>query len=568
MLNIFFASLTSSVILFGFGIIFNYLFLNDEDNHQRNIYETGIFGIIFLSFFALFLNFFLPINKLVGSIISIVSTMSFFYFIYLYKKKLDLIFIILIASFVSFTLITLSNINRPDAGLYHLPFVSLLHESKIIIGSVNIHHRFGHISIIQYLSAIHNNYIFKTEFINVPLASIFSFYIIFIFKKFFDNLRKNDFSKIFINFLIIIFSFYAFNRYGNYGNDAPVHIFFFILIIFFLEINNLKEIQLNEFYKIVILSLFLITLKPFMVIVLLLPLILFYLNEKKLFLIKKKQFFICLFLISIWFLKNILISGCLIYPLNKSCIKSLIYFDEKNTLTRSYEGEAWSKGVPDSKEKFSSHKEYIKKFNWLPTWKENHLKKIVEKILPYLILLFLILIIVILRKIHFRENFNKSSIDEKDYILLFFSFYCCAIWFLKFPLYRFGMSFIFIFITLLFIFLLKKMENFNNFKFYNFIFTTLIIVGILGFLGKNFYRIVNKFDKKYNNYPWPKIYTLSDTKENILPNYKKIVDEKNQTLFYYSNGVECMYSKAPCSNYSNPKLKLITKYGYKIYYKD
>ena len=568
MLNIFFASLTSSVILFGFGIIFNYLFLNDEDNHQSNIYETGIFGIIFLSFFALFLNFFLPINKLVGSIISIVSTMSFFYFIYLYKKKLDLIFIILIASFVSFTLITLSNINRPDAGLYHLPFVSLLHESKIIIGSVNIHHRFGHISIIQYLSAIHNNYIFKTEFINVPLASIFSFYIIFIFKKFFDNLRKNDFGKIFINFLIIIFSFYAFNRYGNYGNDAPVHIFFFILIIFFLEINNLKEIQLNEFYKIVILSLFLITLKPFMVIVLLLPLILFYLNEKKLFWIKKKQFFICLFLISIWFLKNILISGCLIYPLNKSCIKSLIYFDEKNTLTRSYEGEAWSKGVPDSKGKFSSHKEYIKKFNWLPTWKENHLKKIVEKILPYLILLFLILIIVILRKIYFRENSNKSSIDEKDYILLFFSFYCCAIWFLKFPLYRFGMSFIFIFITLLFIFLLKKMENFNNFKFYNFIFTTLIIVGVLGFLGKNFYRIVNKFDKKYNNYPWPKIYTLSDTKENILPNYKKIVDEKNQTLFYYSNGVECMYSKAPCSNYSNPKLKLITKYGYKIYYKD
>ncbi len=96
----------------------------------------------------------------------------------------------------------------------------------------------------------------------------------------------------------------------------------------------------------------------------------------------------------------------------------------------------------------------------------------------------------------------------------------------------------------------------------------MIIVGVLGFLGKNFYRIINKFDKKYNNYPWPKIYTLSDTKENIFPNYKEIVDDKNQTLFYYSNGVECMYSKAPCSNYSNPKLKLITKYGYKIYYKD
>ena len=108
------------------------------------------------------------------------------------------------------------------------------------------------------------------------------------------------------------------------------------------------------------------------------------------------------------------------------------------------------------KKNFSSQKEYNKSFNWLPTWKENHLKKIIEKILPYLILLFLILIIVILRKVYFRENSSKSSIDEKDYILLFFSFFCCVIWFLKFPLYRFGMSFIFIFLTSLFIFLLKK----------------------------------------------------------------------------------------------------------------
>ena len=46
--------------------------------------------------------------------------------------------------------------------------------------------------------------------------------------------------------------------------------------------------------------------------------------------------------------------------------------------------------------------------------------------------LFLILIAVILRKIHFRENSNRSFIDEKDYILLFFSFYCCVICILSF----------------------------------------------------------------------------------------------------------------------------------------
>ena len=89
---------------------------------------------------------------------------------------------------------------------------------------------------------------------------------------------------------------------------------------------------------------------------------------------------------------------------------------------------------------------------------------------------------------------------------------------------------------------------------------------MLGFLGKNSYRIFNKFTHKYNNYPWPKIYTLSNTKKNIMPKYKKIVDSKNQTIFYYSEGTECMYSKSPCSNYINSNLNIVTKYGYKIYF--
>ena len=566
MLNIFFASLTSSIILFGFGIIFNYLFFNTSKN-EINIYENGIFGIILLSLVSLFINFFLPINKFIGTTVLIISFLVFFYFIYFIKKKLNVIYIILLASFIAFTLIALSNINRPDAGLYHLPYVSLLQESKIIIGSVNIHHRFGMVSIVQYLSAIHNNYFFKTEFINVPLACIFSFYIIFILRNFYINLKKNDFEKVFVNFLIIIFSIYAFNRYSNYGNDAPVHIFFFILTIFFIEIKNLEKIELNEFYKIAIISLFLLSLKSSMVVVLLLPLVLFYLCKKKLFLIKTKQSFLCLLIIFIWFLKNILTSGCLIYPLNISCIQSLKYFDKENTLRSSQETEAWAKGFPDSKKKFSL-KDYNKNFNWLYTWKKHHLKKIIEKILPYLILLFLILLIIIFRKIYFKDKLKKLSINKKDYILLFFSFFCCTIWFIKFPVYRFGMSFIFIFLTSLFMILFKKIEKSYNFKFYNFFYITLILVGILGFLGKNYYRIINQFDEKYNNYPWPKIYTLSNTKENLIPKYKKITDKKNQTIFYYSGGTECMYSKSPCSNYLNSKLKMIKKYGYKIYYND
>ena len=53
MLNIFFASLTSSIILFGYGIIFNYLFFNSNKDRIA-IFECGIFGIILLSFLSLY----------------------------------------------------------------------------------------------------------------------------------------------------------------------------------------------------------------------------------------------------------------------------------------------------------------------------------------------------------------------------------------------------------------------------------------------------------------------------------------------------------------------------------
>ena len=49
-------------------------------------------------------------------------------------------------------------------------FIKILNENKIIIGLTNLHYRFGHTSIFQYISAIHVNFIFKEEFLNIPLA--------------------------------------------------------------------------------------------------------------------------------------------------------------------------------------------------------------------------------------------------------------------------------------------------------------------------------------------------------------------------------------------------------------
>ena len=129
-------------------------------NRIENINDRSILGCIFLSFLALILNFFLPLNKELNTLILLIGIIFLLIKRKTNFKKKEILYIIL-TSVITSALLLYSNVNRPDAGLYHLPYVSFLNENKIIFGLSNIHFRFGTVSIIQYLSAINNNFIFK-----------------------------------------------------------------------------------------------------------------------------------------------------------------------------------------------------------------------------------------------------------------------------------------------------------------------------------------------------------------------------------------------------------------------
>ena len=561
MLNIFFSSVASSIIVIGFGILFSQFFFNKKIiNIDPCI--AGLNGFIVVGFLSLFLNFFFPINKILGTFFLFISIIIFAYYLLKINNKKKLIFLILILSFNTFIIIALSNINRPDAGLYHLPFVSILQENKIILGLTNLHYRFGHTSIIQYISAIHNNYLFKKEFLNLPLASLVSFFFYFLFKNFLKFLNENNETKKISIFFIIIFSLYSFNRYSNYGNDAPANIFFLVIIIYLIRINNYQTINQKEFFQISILSIFLITLKPFMTLVLIVPLTLFLLSKNKNKIIKNKNFYICLFLLVIWFAKNILISGCVIFPIKKTCIKHLDIYNERITNIASNEAEAWSKGYPDS-DKNLKFDNYISNFNWTDTWFNNHYKKVEEKLLPLVICLILFFIKNFFQKSFYSEFRLNNFIENRNLLfVILLSLYCCIFWFLKFPVYRFGLSFLSSFLILIFVYLFSSVKKNYSKKFYYIV----IIFGLIGFYGKNINRIISYENVVYNNYPWPKIYTMGDDSNNLEKKFKKIKDDKNNFIFYYSGGQECMYSKPPCSNYKNKNLKLKKIYSYLIYY--
>lgn len=561
MLNILISSFISSIIIIINGVIFTKLIFNTKVN-EINIYESGIYGFISIGFISLIINFIFPINKFIGSIFFVSSLIIFLIFFFNFKKKGELIIIIFFVTLTSFLLVTSANVNRPDAGLYHLPYIRILQENKIILGLTNLHFRFGFISTFQYISSIYNSFFLKSEFLNIPLASLFPLFFLFLINKFISSLNKNNASEIISIFSLIIFSLYSFNRYSNYGNDVPASIFFFILVIVILKIEKINHITVKEFFSISIISIFLVTLKASMAIVILLPIAIFLLNKNKIKILKNRNFFIISSLFLIWILKNILISGCLIFPLKETCFNKIFYFNDNITNIASNEPEAWAKGYPTSNKKLN-YKEYNSNFNWLETWSHNHLSDIFEKVLPLIIFLLLFLSKKIVN-ISFYKNYRfEIKNDMKITLIVFFSCYCIILWFLKFPLYRFGMSYISTFIIFIFV---KMFISGEDYLYNKKVYFWIIGIGLALFYIKNINRVINNYDLVYNNSPWPKIYSFNDSEKNNEKNFLKILDNKGNFKFYYSEGKLCMYSKSPCSNFNNPNLYRKKIKGYSVFY--
>ena len=543
------------VLLFTpFGLV-----LSNENQKNLDYFSTQLlYGLIIISFIALSLNFLLPLNKNLNSFILLLPIILILKRKKIYFSKEFLIFLIASASIISI-LILESNVYRPDAGLYHLPYIKILNEEKIIFGLSNLHVRYSHISIIQYLSAISNNIIFNENGIIFAQALIASSVIInFSYKIYFYNKNKNYNFHFFYLVSTLIFIIYKMNRYSEYGNDAPTHFLFFFLVS---ELLNSNKENIKDFCNSVILMSFIIFNKITLLMCLLLGLIaLKKINLYEVF--KLKRFYFLIIFIVFWFLKNIIISGCVIYPVKSLCFKSLIWSDLQSVEGLSIENEAYTKGWPDYKkimtkndEKTISIKEYSKKFFWLPYWSEIHLKKILKIITPYILTLTLILIYLIYPK---NSSFNLKK-NKTHIFFIFVMFFSSLFWFVKVPVYRYGYSYFISLISLIFAYLSFHSFNYkkNTNKFFNF----LLIFCIVVFFSKNILRII-KTDNNYNNYPWPKYFSMT---ENNLEKGVEMLNLNGKKFYKPIKGEYCMYSKSPCGHYGiNDNLRLYNKKSYYI----
>ena len=129
-----------------------------------------------------------------------------------------------------------------------LPFISLLNFEKISFGISNVQFRFGHISILQYSSAILPNLLLSKDFLILPNLIIPVTFLIWIFNKFILSKKTNSLIANNFLFFVGIFVLTKFTRFAEYGNDVAAHTLVFIILYNFLKIytNDLVSIEKSK----------------------------------------------------------------------------------------------------------------------------------------------------------------------------------------------------------------------------------------------------------------------------------------------------------------------------------
>ena len=524
-----------------------HLFLKNRSSNIRLYSSQLIYGLVFLSFCALLINFFIPLNKYINTIFILISLFILIQFRKIYYSKSFLIFSVL-TSLLIFILIAESNVYRPDAGLYHLPYIGILNHEKIIFGLSNLHFRFGHISIIQYLSAISNNLIFGINGIVLAPALISSAIIINFLNSLWNYNNKKIYNlHFFYLFSATLFIFYKMIRYSEYGNDAPAHFLFFYLIS---EILKIRKININKLANLFLITLYIILNKITLLFVAFIPL--FFLNKIKITkIIRSKKILLIIIFGSFWVLKNFITTGCILFPVKSSCIKSVKWNSYNLAQKISIENEAWTKSWPAYDTLTSKNdiilmdiEDYTKNFTWFKYWYDDHFKKkIVVILIPYL--LVLVTIYIFLRKLKtekFNDTYRSNLVNYLKIILSLGTLF----WFIKIPVFRYGYSYFITLFSIFFAFFCSQNKFITN-KLYKYV-NIFLIICLSFFILKNVTRMVNN-SNNYNNYPWPKYLNMNS--KNFSPKLKKFYI--NDVRFYEpsNNGDFCMYSQSLCGHYGS-----------------
>lgn len=567
-----------STILFNFVTIISILFYGILFSqltkfNSRSLFILFINGSLLIAFISLLFNFFTALNIYLTNSLFLIS--FFLGLVYLIKKKIN--FIEVLFAVIISSLFTYKSGVFDDYNLYHLPYMQILNEFKIIFGLSNLHTRFGHVSIFQNISAFYKNSLMGIDSFVIYAPLLVSITLIHAYKIFRST---SNILIITLSFILLTFFFINANRYGNLGNDYPSHGLFILLVLYILEIKNKNSFKINEtFYSLC--SIFLICFFAKISFVLsFIILIYIYFRNYNHIKINYRYFSFFIFSILIFFLKNIINTSCIIFPIYLTCFSSdwlpnkysehsaLYVSSISETINKDYmssnfyrDNEKIDKQIIDQIKKDNvtyenlnndDQKTYklIKRYelynhinNWFPIYYENYFfNKILKELIPFIIsILFFNIIFILYAKSNYLSFGNLKIKNEYFYFINIFNTLILIIWFFNFPLLRYGISFILIFISSISFYSLR-LFNIDKEKYKKFLSILLLIFFLYAILD-NVIRIIS-FDEK--NYYHNKLVYLEK-----IESYKYKFD--NNITINLSKSV-CGYTEPLCINENEFKL--------------
>ena len=527
-------------IIYSNGLLLQKAFINSS-TINLNFFEQSIIGLIGTGFIALLINFFFPLNDLFIYLNLFIGLIFIFFFkdkIKFNYNKSSKLFIIL------FFLLSLANIYgsgfSDDLNHYHGGYITNTDNHNYIIGLNFLHHHYGYSSIWLILHSylnINNSFLQDIHILN---GIIFFLLIAYLFT---ENNEKSKYSSNYILYLIssifIFFIILKYTRLKEFGLDRPGILIYCFLIYFaakyeFLIKQNLKDKE-KFFFIILLFCLFITSVKIFLLSCFLVPLI-FIIKSKSYDFLFSKIICIFYFLALCYLIKNILISGCLLYPFSFTCLSDLPWNSKEiasNVLllveasTKSYDKYLGSLNII----------EYVNNFNWVSTWFQRNIEEFNNYILTSLLA---ILLVFMSSKTKKKIKFNYL---ELTIMLLFF---INIIIFLKSPVSRYH--------HVMFILFALSLTILSNKLFLKKIFFFKLIIILLVFFNftKNFQRI---YKTNFYNNPYEHIKKIEW--------YRTPVKKKLSSFTYFNGWID----GHPIGNMNLNKYKYKKKMGFDIIYK-
>lgn len=283
-----------------------------------------VFGLFFLGSFSFVYNFFSGISDILFSYLLFAILLISLFFILIIETNFKIIFKYLVIIFISsFFFLFYSNQLPPgyDSGLYHIPHQVFIQNEKIVFGLTNMHSRFGLSTFYNYIAAIFwkNNNFTIVSFLQSTYLIIFFIFLYELIEK-----KIKILNIIVLTTLLTMPIWFRYNIPGFSLVDLPYGIFFYFSVILslliFIEKSDLKNTYILYFIFCCalaflhksngaqLLPLFLVTLGfciycrnfsySYILNLLLIPSI----------------------LITLWITRTTIISGCLLYPIEITCL--------------------------------------------------------------------------------------------------------------------------------------------------------------------------------------------------------------------------------------------------------